>query len=200
MRGSVFMFPKSIQINNQMIIIIGPTTSGKTTLAYKIQEQYHAPSKVISQENILKQEELNQSQEALDSVLHQQMASAVQDAFHENKDQLIILDTLNIGMDSVSDLISTIKATDYFRKFTLLKSYPSIQLHRTFCEMKNDSMEQSLTEDEIKSIALGQRLYYESNHGSLKTHFPYSKEYIVFNPTTVNFSFSLGSRPYYKVK
>lgn len=194
------MIPKNIQINNQIVLIIGPTTSGKTTLAHRIQKQYHASSKIISQDDILNQEDKSQNQESLDSILHQKMASLIKDTVHDDKNQLIILDTLNIGMHSVSSLISTIKEIGYPGKFTLLKNHPSIELHRSFCETRNDSMAQSLTQAGVKDVARGQRLYYESNHGSLKAHYPYSEEYIILDPTTVNFSFHLGSHQYYKTK
>ena len=87
---------QSIEISTRIVIICGPTSSGKTTMAYRIKNEFNGESIVISHDEVLATINQKQSQEKIDEQFRLAYFNSIKDAYQNKANQLIIIDSVNI--------------------------------------------------------------------------------------------------------
>lgn len=170
-----------------MVLLIGPTTSGKTILSYQIKKTAPVPVQVISQDEVLRSV-MRQDAGEISTYLRfsQRFIFSLREKIKSHQAFLIVLDMLNIRLFDVYRTILLIKGLGYFGKITLLKMDLPFELHSKFCAMPRDFITPISTEELFHNM-VQQSLYYQSSHGSLKAKFPFTEEYIIEDPREVQF-------------
>lgn len=180
-----------ITINSRVVLIVGPTTSGKTTLAKRIKEEFPGKAIIISHDDIAMNLNKNNSKEQSDFEHRMKMISSIQSALDDEENQLIILDTLNIRREGVFAILMLIKLLGVDEEITLLKTNISLETHCSFFKNRNDSLLKMVSMNELLKTILEQRAFYEGESGSLNMHYQSTEEIVISNPEDVTFSFEL---------
>ncbi|MDE5587233.1 MAG: ATP-binding protein, partial [Bacilli bacterium] len=128
----------TIPINNRIVLIIGPTTSGKSTMAKKIQDQFQGSSVIVSHDEVFYQVNQNQSQSAIELEFRLFYISSILEAISDHQNQLVIIDGINLAYKNVLDILNQLQEIGYKDRITLLKTDLPIDLHLLFCEQRDD--------------------------------------------------------------
>lgn len=180
----------TILISNQIVLIIGPTTSGKTTLSNQLKETFSGSVAIISQDEVANSlNEKDISSMFLTMKYRKKFSISLKNAIQSSKD-LIVLDTLNIRIFDVFQTICCIKKHGYFGKITLLKMNLPFELRSEFCEKRRDFDTSLLTTEELFLNMVRQLTWYQSSSGSLHQTFPFTDEYVIQDPRKVEFMYS----------
>jgi len=180
-------------ISTRLVVIVGPSTTGKTTLAKKISSEFKGKSIIISHDDVVNKINKNQPQDKIDMQFRLLLIEQIKDAINDESNKLIILDTLNIGYQSLLAFLCIIKAICYSNEITLFKTDLPFNLHEKYIRerAKKDS------KTDLKTI-LAQRKFYYSNDGSLKASFSnqyhdylVDDEYIITNPEAITIQFDI---------
>jgi len=165
----------------------------KTTLAKKISSEFKGKSIIISHDDVVNKINKNQPQDKIDMQFRLLLIEQIKDAINDESNKLIILDTLNIGYQSLLAFLCIIKAICYSNEITLFKTDLPFNLHEKYIRerAKKDS------KTDLKTI-LAQRKFYYSNDGSLKASFSnqyhdylVDDEYIITNPEAITIQFDI---------
>lgn len=180
----------TIPIYNRVVLIIGPTTSGKTTLSNQLKETFPGLVTIISQDEV--SNSLNEEDTFsmfLTMKYRKKFAASLKDAI-QSPNKLIVLDTLNIRIFDVFQTICSIKRHGHFRKITLLKMNLPFELQSEFCGKRRDFDTSLLTTEELFLNMVRQLTWYQSSSGSLHQTFPFTDEYVILDPRKVEFMYS----------
>ena len=120
-----------MKLNNRLIIIVGPSTTGKSTLAKKINEESPEKSVIISHDEVLKKVNRNQSQDAINLQFRLKLIEQIAKAINDSSNKLIILDTLNYDSQALLAVLSIIRIfIKYTGGITLIKMNIPLELHK----------------------------------------------------------------------
>lgn len=177
-----------ININNRLILIVGPSTTGKTTVAKKINSEAPVKSVIISHDEVLKKVNKNQSQAQIDLDFRLSFIDDVTNAINNSSNELVILDTVNFNAQALFAILCIIrKGINYTGGITLIKMNPPLQLHKK-CIIERAKTNKLIDLDTI----LSQRKCYNSSRGSLFTSYNLlvNEEFIIqdIKNLTLNFS------------
>lgn len=180
-----------VNINNRIVLIIGPSTTGKTTLSKKINEESQVKSKIISHDGVLNTINKNQSQEKIDMEFKLEFIKQISDAVKDSSNELIILDTLNIRTQGLMAILLTLKMLGD-DGITLIKMHPTLDLHTKYI-IQRAKRNKLVT----PAAVLQQRKFFESREGSLNTRIDVvDDEFIIENPEDITLNFgNIGYRP-----
>ena len=188
----------TIPINHRMVLIIGPTTTGKTTLSYKLQKTAPISTTIISQDDVVIS--VNNQKNCgmlVSTAIRKKYSSLLKEAI-KKPGELIVLDMLNIRIFDVFETILRIKRQGYFEKITLLKMNLPFKLHDKFCGQRKTFNVPSMTTEQLFSNMVNQLTWYQSPSGSLHHTFPFTEEYLIEDPREVEFIYPLISSKQYK--
>ena len=178
--------PIVIKPGDRILLIVGPTSSGKTTLAHKLRDQIPSPKKavVISHDDIVQEianniHEPKQRDQKFRVMLIERVTKAVADP----KNDFIILDTVNISKTALNAflVILNILIPSFSSQCVLLKTWIPKEKNIEFAiqHYPHEMFAAQLTSEQINE--------YESAQGSLHSNFTNSglvkSEYVV-NPLT----------------
>ena len=122
-----------MKLNNRLIIIVGPSTTGKSTLAKKINEESPEKSVIISHDEVLKKVNRNQSQDAINLQFRLKLIEQIAKAINDSSNKLIILDTLNYDSQALLAVLSIIRIfIKYTGGITLIKMNIPLELHKKY--------------------------------------------------------------------
>ncbi len=177
-----------IKFNNRLVIINGPSCSGKTTLADRIQAEYKGKCVVICHDDILGFVDKNQPQEKIDEDFHHYFLAVICGALEEESIDLVVLDTLNVGIKQLLTFITVIKGfSNYQDLITLIKMNIDTKLHDEFIAKRTSD---SFVKRGVKS----QVEYYKGIEGSLNKSIPFCDTFVVKNPKDVTLKFDLSKK------
>lgn len=189
----------TIPINNRVILIIGPTTSGKSTIAKRIQEQFDEKSILISHDGILMEVNKNQTQSEIDFEFRIRYITKIKEAVQNQENRLIIIDAVCLQSKNVLAILSTLKMSGLQDSVTLLKTNLPLELHLLFGKQRNDQQfREQTTREKLYSTILNQVGAYRGPLGSLGQEFPYTDEFIIQDPRKVEFTYSISASKQYK--
>lgn len=178
----------NININNRLVLIVGPSTTGKTTLSKKIEKESQMKSVIISHDEVLEKIDKNQSQKQIDEKFHLEFIHQICDAIDEQSNELIILDTLNFDSKALFSVLFILRMfINYADGITLIKMNPPLELHKKYVQERS-----KVNELVNLSAILSQRMHYISNQGSLfRTYDLANEEIIISNPENVTLNFGI---------
>ncbi len=183
----------TIPIHNRIVLIVGPTTSGKSTMAKKIQEQFQGTSVIVSHDEVFYKVNQNQPQYAIDLEFQILYISAIKEAILDQQNQLVIIDGMELLYKNVLETLNHLREIGYEDRITLLKTDLPIDLHLLFCEQRDDDLlRRNTTHEELHNTILKQSSFYHSSIGSLYSRFEDVDECIIKDPREVQFIFSFG--------
>ncbi len=186
-----------IPINHRVVLLIGPTSSGKTTLSYKLKKTAPVPTKIISQDEVVRSViDQDTCGMLFSTAIRKKYGTLLREAI-KDQEGLIVLDMLDTRKFDVYASIFRIIRNGYFGKITLLKMYLPLDLQLEFCKQR-DMFNVPLSNDQLCSNMVYQRKYYESSSGSLCQTFPFTEEYLIKDPREVEFTYPLVSSKQYK--
>lgn len=156
-----------INIDNRVVLIVGPSTTGKTTLSKRIQEESSRKSVIISHDEVLKTINQSQTKEAFDTDFRLTLLKRISDAIADTSNELIILDTLNFDLKALFAFLYLVRGyIGYNESMTLIKMFPPLELHVEYI------LERAKLDNRVNpNIILNQRQHYISNRGSLYTSY-----------------------------
>ena len=196
----------NIPINHRVVLIIGPTTSGKSTMAQKIVKGFSGTSVIVSHNDILLTVDQNQPQNVIDLEFRKRYLNQIQEAVSNKENQLVVIDSFNIGKQNVEAILIFLQLLGYQDKVTLLKANLPFSLHLDFCVKRNDKQfRNSTTRSQLYFTMLSQNEFYHGSYGSLYETFPGTEEYMIKDPRDVEFVYSIpvqktGKNPQKTVK
>ena len=181
----------NVNINNRLVLIVGPSTTGKTILSKKVKEDANVKSVVISHDEVLNKINKNQSQEQIDLSFRLALINQISDAINDYSNELIVLDTLNFDSKALFAFLFIIRNfINYTDGITLIKMNPPLELHKKYIleRAKDNKLVDS-------SIILSQRRHYISNQGSLFISYSLANEEIIIaNPEDITLNFNIKNK------
>jgi len=189
-----------IPINHRVVLIIGPTTTGKTTLSYKLQKEAPVPTTIISQDDVVKSV-INQEncRMPVSTAIRKKYSFLLRESI-KNPEELIVLDMLNIHVFDVFETIFRIKRQGHVGKITLLKMNLPFKLQDQFCGQRKTFNTPSMTTEKLFSNMIAQLNLYQGSSGSLHHTFPFTEEYLIEDPREVEFTYPFVCSKQYKIK
>ena len=184
-----------MDINNRVVLIIGPSSTGKTTLSKKIEEESPVKSVVISHDDVLEGINKNRSQDEINLDFRLTLIEKIFDAINDNSNELIILDTLNYDFQALNAVLMFLRMfINYEDGITLVKMNPPLDVHKRYIlEKKKNNSLVSLP------IVMSQRDMYISEKGSLFRAHPFANEEIIIsNLKKIKLNFNLKNKEYSK--
>lgn len=185
-----------IKIKNRLVIINGPSCSGKTTLAKRIQDEYNGNGQcaIIGHDDILAFVDKNQSQDKIDKDFHNYYLGTICNALSMPEIELLVLDTLNIEIKRLIAFISVIRGVaPYTDPITLIKMDVDGNIHDEFIRMRT-------TDPELVAGIKSQVSIYKGIEGSLNKSIPYCQTTVVKDPRDINIIFDLPKKGIMKMK
>lgn len=188
-----------INIEDRIVVITGPTTTGKSTLAAMIKATSPVKTTIISHDKIRMRIKQNQTEEEKMAEISSRLMASMFDALTNPEINLVIFDIPRIEEKYVSSLLAMIELINqYDDDITIIKTNIPLQIH---CELmrsriKSDPLVATFFHnfDEFYQAALKQRRYYESPLGSLNTNFYTRHQYVVSDPKTVTISYGFPEK------
>ena len=187
-----------IPIHHRIVLLLGPTTSGKTTLSYKLKKTAPVATTIISQDDVVDTVTHQKHGEILDSIAIRKRYNSLIKESIKKPEELIVLDMLNIHLFEAWETILRIRRQGYFGKITLLKMDLPFQLQSEFCKQRKDFNIPGMTTERLFSNMLTQLTCYQGSSGSLHHHFMFTDEYLIQDPREVEFTYSLAPSKQYK--
>ena len=173
-----------MKIKTRIILIVGPSSQGKTTLAKRLKKELSGRNVVISHDEVLAEVNKNQSQDGIDLQFRLLLINKICDAVDDSRNDHIILDTVNIGNKNLMAFLLLIRMSLSVNvTITLIKlNIPEI-LNLEYGKKHYPNIEN------VSELVLLQRESYQGDEGSLKTSFKglVEFEYIVENPNEMIF-------------
>lgn len=178
-----------MKLNNRLVIIVGPSTTGKTTLSKKISAEFPEKSIIISHDEVLARINKNQAQDAINLQFRLRFIEQITRAISDSSNKLIILDTLNFNSQALSAVLYTIRIfIKYTDGITLIKMNLPLELHKEYIIRR--SQDNKLVNP---STILSQREFYNSPKGSLYVSYDglVNEEIMVENPQDLTLDFDI---------
>lgn len=185
-----------IDIKNRIVIITGPSTSGKTTLAKKIKEMSPVNTVIIAHDDIAAIIDQNKTEEEKNEDFWAILIEKIGESLEDFENKLVVFDVLGIEDVYIYSLLQMIElVSSYYDDVTMIKMNLPVDKHLEFAKSRIDSdpnvkLYYRNLEEYWRAIIL-QRAYYESSEGSLKSDFFVCCEYVISDPEDVQIKFDL---------
>lgn len=176
---------KIINIKTRIILIVGSTSQGKTTLSTRIKEEAPGKAIIISHDEVLSLIDKKQQQSEIDNQFRMTLLRKIVEAVNDLRNDYIILDTLNISNKSLSAFLSVINMfVSGVDNILLLKLNIPESLNLLYAKQHYPKMQNI-----FKNVYI-QRGIYNSAEGSLNSTYDslVSEEYVIGNEE-IQFSF-----------
>lgn len=182
----------NINIKNRLVLIIGPSTTGKTNLSKKIKREANKKSIIISHDDVLKDIDQSLPQEQRDYVFRLEFIRQIAEAIEDKTNELIILDTVNVKSQSLMAVLLIIRMViGYTGELSLIKMNLSPEQHKRYV-LKRSESNSSINISAIFS----QMSIYTSIQGSLHRKFDLANEEIIIdNPEDIELNFGTYEGP-----
>lgn len=155
----------TINITTRIVLLVGPSSTGKTTLAKKLIWQASSLNPtLISQDDIINSFPQKLSPDQREQVSKNLLIKKISAALYDQSAKLIVFDTGNISNSSLSNFLKTIHCiagNDVLVEVTLLKLQIAKQKHI------ENARHHYPDDPDISSTIKMQRLLYEGPDGSL---------------------------------
>lgn len=174
-RGGIFM---NIDINNRFVMICGPTTTGKTTLAYRIKKECSGNCVVISQDEIIKSFPKGISKNECIRLCKNEVLRSIGIALKDPNVDLVVYETVALTALNVLAIQMALPFLNYHEPMTLLKMSLPIGLHFEFCRERK----RKLNEQPTERVFGNQLTAYYSQDGSLNAKFQNCEEFVITDP------------------
>ena len=126
-----------IDIDNRIVIITGPSTTGKSTLANKILESSPVKAVVISHDAIAGEINDKQSEREKSEELYIRLVNKVFAALRNSENKLIIFDVPGINANYIYSLLQIIEmANHYHDNITLIKINLPLETHLKLMKLR----------------------------------------------------------------
>lgn len=183
-----------LKIKNRLVIIIGPSCSGKSTLADRIQEEFSGKCAIIGHDDILELVNKNQEQYKIDDEFQDYYLGTICNALTMPDIDLLVLDTFNIEIMRLLAFISTIRAaTDYSDQITLIKMNVDSKIHEEF--MMKKLMGLGMANDPYMIAGIkSQVVQYKGIEGSLYKNMPFCDTTVIKDPRDITIDFDLPKK------
>ncbi len=179
-------------LKNKMVVIVGPTATGKSTLAKKVQKS--CPNSVmISREDIIEEMIQHPTKGEIYTKFRFFFLQKIKEALEEEGEPVIIIDMLNHQEHSLVTFLNSIRNyANYQDGITLIKMNPTMNLHKKMIQEAKKE-ESSLRTSQI----LLERESYFSPMGSFYPSFLnlVEEEVIIEKPNKEEFTFEFQEKP-----
>ena len=126
-----------IDIDSRIVIITGPSTTGKSTLANKILESSPVKAVVISHDAIAGEINDKQSEREKSEELYIRLVNKVFAALRNSENKLIIFDVPGINANYIYSLLQIIEmANHYHDNITLIKINLPLETHLKLMKLR----------------------------------------------------------------
>ena len=126
-----------IDIDSRIVIITGPATTGKSTLANKILESSPVKAVVISHDAIADEINDKQSEREKSEELYIRLVNKVFAALRNSENKLIIFDVPGINANYIYSLLQIIEmANHYHDNITLIKINLPLETHLKLMKLR----------------------------------------------------------------
>lgn len=185
---------KFLQIQDGLVLICGPTTSGKTTLAKRIiREAPYQDKLLVSHDDALREfiKERGYPEEKYysgldkddDFAFRSTVAKTISQALNEKK--FVVHESVYCIPQNLAALLTFMPAWGLNRPLTLIKMWPSWQLHMVFIsKCPNREM---INPDAVQSQRCGFKEVIRPNH--FAKHLECVKEYTIEDPREIVLDF-----------
>ncbi len=180
-----------LEINNRICIILGPTTSGKTTLARRLKKEFKGKSVIISHDDICNSMSIKRRFANGGIEFKKKYFLTIKEAIEDINNDLIIIDSVNIESKNFLSFIMLINTLIPDERLTVIKMNVDIETRKKFSKDRIKKMRHS----DKKMIKLylnaffEQDKIYKSENGSLNTSMSYIDEFIITNPIDLEIEF-----------
>lgn len=179
-----------INITDRIIILVGPTSSGKSTLAKRIKESTKQKTVIVSHDEILSTINRCQSQEKIDFEFRNKFLEELNAVIGDLSNKFIVLDTMNIDGQALFAFLMLIINLENFSEYrdliTLLKVNVPMEKHLKYFEKRKSIMGSILK----KEVLMQQKNIFMGIEGSLFVHFSFCEEYVITDPEETQFIFN----------
>ena len=185
-----------IDIKNRIIIITGPSTSGKTTLAKKIKEMSPVNTEIIAHDDIAVMIDQTKTDAEKNDDFWAMLIEKIGNSLENSENKLVVFDVLGVEDVYIYSLLRMIELVNScYDDVTMIKMNLSVDKHLKFVKSRMDSdsnvkLYYKNLKEYWRAIMI-QRAYYESSEGSLKSDFFVCNEYVISNPEDVQIKFDL---------
>ena len=185
-----------IDIKNRIVIITGPSTSGKTTLAKKIKEMSPVKTVIIAHDDIAAMIDQNKTEDEKNDDFWAMVIEKIGESLEDSENKLVVFDVLGIEDVYIYSLLQMIElVSSSYDEVTMIKMNLPVAKHLEFVKSRIDSdpnvkLYYRNLEEYWRAIML-QRSYYESSEGSLESDFFVCSEYVISDPKDVQIKFDL---------
>ncbi len=177
-----------LKIKNRLVIINGPSCSGKSALADRIQEECSGKCVIIGHDDILEYVDKNQPQEKIDEEFRGLYLGTICNALSMPDIDLLVLDSLNIEIKRLLAFISLIRLVGEYRDpITLVKMNIDAKLHDEFIRKRTN-------DPYFIASAKSQVVLYKGIEGSLNKSIPYCDTTVVKDPRDVTITYDLPKK------
>lgn len=188
-----------ITIQDRIIIITGPSTTGKSTLAKQIKAMSPVPTVIISHDDILDKVNPKLSEEDKNEEFFTLFLKKISETLQDQDNALIVFDVPGINDDYIFTLINLIEEINqYSDDITILKTNVPLNIHTEFMKLryKNDINAFVYFDDftDYYNNMLEQRKTYEGPFGTLHTDFYNYDCTVIENPQDVTLSFNFPKK------
>ena len=183
-----------IDIKNRIVIITGPSTSGKTTLAKKIKEMSPVKTVIIAHDDIAAMIDQNKTEDEKNEDFWAMLIEKIGESLEDSENKLVVFDVLGIEDVYIYSLLQMIElVSSCYDDVTMIKMNLPVAKHLEFVKSRIDSdpnvkLYYRNLEEYWRAIML-QRAYYESSEGSLESDFFVCNEYVISDPKNVQIKF-----------
>lgn len=185
-----------IDIKNRIVIITGPSTSGKTTLAKKIKEMSPVNTVIIAHDDIAVMIDQTKTDAEKNDDFWAMLIEKIGNSLENPENKLVVFDVLGVEDVYIYSLLRMIELVNScYDDVTMIKMNLSVAKHLKFVKSRMDSdsnvkLYYKNLKEYWRAIMI-QRAYYESSEGSLKSDFFVCNEYVINNPEDVQIKFDL---------
>ncbi len=185
-----------IDIKNRIVIITGPSTSGKTTLAKKIKEMSPVNTVIIAHDDIAAMIDQNKTEDEKNEDFWAMLIEKIGESLEDSENKLVVFDVLGIEDVYIYSLLQMIElVSSCYDDVTMIKMNLPVAKHLEFVKSRIDSdpkvkLYYRNLEEYWRTIML-QRTYYESSEGSLESDFFVCIEYVINDPKDVQIKFDM---------
>lgn len=173
-----------MKIETRIVLIVGPSSQGKTTLAKRLEKELPGRNVVISHDEVLEEIDKDQPQEIIDLQFRISLIAKICEAADDVGIEHIILDTVNIGKINLVAFILLIKMSLLEEEeITLIKLNIPESLNLEYGKKHYPNIPNT------SELILEQREDYQGEDGSLNASYEQfvEFEYVIENPNELSF-------------
>lgn len=188
-----------INLETRIVIITGPSTTGKSTLARSIKESSKINTLVISHDDIASIVNQNNPEQLVKEEFYEKLKKTIGKALKDLENELIIFDVPGIKEDYMWALLDLLaKYDEYQDNITIIKMDLPLKKHLKLMKKRMQSDPEVAFYysgfDEYYETVISQRESYEGFDGSLYADFGKCIEYVIENPKDVEITWSISKK------